>query len=163
MEQYELYVDMFYKKVDYSEISILDDVSQSGKITEQIIDVQKEKLSHVWQYGHLETIRENKQILYAWLNDLKAYNEELKIIFLVTPQAKYLEMFWKNEFEICKNDFYKTLESFKGIVDFEIWDYYNLFYEKDEYFIDTMHLNKYGAAEFSKVLEKRLKKEVYDK
>lgn len=158
--EYQLYMDMFGRKKE-SGLAFLDDITRTGRITSEMIEQQKNHLSHVWKCEHKQTIIENRRLFSSWISNLKVFNPGLKIIILVTPHSKYIEKYWPESINKCKELFYEIINDTQKTFDFFVWDYFNVFYSDDKYFLDIMHLNSTGAAEFSKIVEKRLKEEIY--
>ncbi len=160
VNQYRTYMDMFGSQAN-SGMVFSDDISLKKIIDEKNKIAIKAKLPHVWRYEHKETIVENIHIFKSLLHGLKAYNPYVKIVILIMPHAKCFSDYWPTEIEYAKNTFFNILDETKGSIDFLVWDYFDIFNSKDEFFVDFMHLNCFGAEQFSCEIEKRFQRELY--
>lgn len=157
-KRYELYIDMFGKKEKKrDDLCYLDDITWSRIVTQDEINDFKKSVSHVWKLNHVETIQENIYYFKAIISIIKAFNPNIKIIVTIFPQLRYISEYFPKEFKLSKEFFYDQLKSVKE--DIIVWDYYDYYFDKENFFGDVLHLNNKGAADFTRELNRHLKDE----
>lgn len=158
-KRYKLYMDMFAEKEKRrDDLCHVDDITWSRVVSVEEINDFKKSISHVWKLNHKTTIRENVYYFKAVVSCIKAFNPDTKIIVTVFPQLKYLSECFPDEFFESKKFFYQQMKSVGD--DIVVWDYYERYFEKENYFGDVLHLNNKGATDFTKELDRRLKEEI---
>lgn len=95
---------------------------------------------------------ENILIFEEYLKALKDYN--IKPIIVICPTSKYYYNYFEDGYQ--RNKFYKIIEKFKKLYDFQIIDYFNSDLFEDNDFWDHGHLNRKGAEKFTRILDNKI-------
>lgn len=152
VHQYHVFEDMFKRKKMYNA-----SVYNTGiyDVKDVVTDRDFEEISHVWKADHTETWKENIIYFQKLIALLCQINEEMKIYVTVFPQNP---RFYKKHIEIIergRNKFYETIESMR-LENVVIWDYFDLFEQREDYFEDDCHLNTSGRMAFTKKIIRNL-------
>lgn len=159
--QYYVWKEMFYDRLKYnSSYCYSDHILRNGNITQDMINTAKTSISHVWDKEHKETIEENIDIFNNMIKLINNFDKKIKIIILVMPQSKYDSLFHFDEVEKTRHYFLTTINEIMSKYDnpYFVWDLYKDYFEKENLFLDCIHLNSAGADFFSTQLEEKLKK-----
>lgn len=106
------------------------------------------------------TIKENVKILKNFLNEIKEFNANIKIIFTLIPRyiemeraTEIIEKAWKAEFETIINDFCLKYDAY-------FWNYKNRqeLSENHMFYYDVEHMNTTGGRALTAILNQDLKK-----
>lgn len=100
---------------------------------------------HVWYKEHPDTIQENKHI---WKQILKTIKEigNLNVKIMVFPFCPYFIEGHQTAIKKMKELFYENI----GIEPEDVFDCFELFMDKPEYFADECHLNEKGKYIFTR-------------
>ncbi len=157
IEEFKVWKSMFYESLRPKKF-IYNDVGKYGEITDEMIDEQKSKISHVWTVEHEKTVYENIELFEEIVKIINNFDSGIKIIICIMPQSKYLEKFHKNYISKKRDFFISIVNRILGKYSnpFYIWDYFREFYDNDELFRDCIHLNPRGGRIFSDKFSKRI-------
>lgn len=154
--RYKLYLSMFGESERRRDDLVhTDDITWSRRVSQEEIDSFRKNISHVWKLNHERTIKENVYYFKSIVGMIRSFNPDIKIIVLVYPQLKYIPECFAEEFNKSKEFFYKQMSE----NEVEVWDYFDRYFEKEGFFGDVLHLNKWGATDFTKEINSRLIKE----
>ena len=115
------------------------------------------EISHVWRTEHTETQKENMMYFQKLIALLHRLNKEMKIYVTVFPQNP---RFYKRHQEIIdkvQKFFYEVIDHMH-LEDVVIWDYFNIYEQREEYFEDDCHLNTSGRKAFTQKIITHLEK-----
>lgn len=155
LERYRSYCRIFGRKLEAAE-SVWNTIPLSYIEKKQVDNNPPD-----YFFGeHPGTIEENKEIFRNIMQMLYDYNRDLKVAVVVFPQRdRAIE--WKEQ-EKQKKIFYDAiepcLEKYKNLM---LFDYFEEFKDKSEYFYDSGHLTCKGAIEFSSILENKFMNKFY--
>lgn len=106
------------------------------------------EISHVWKTEHTETQKENIIYFQKLVSLLRQLNKEIKIYVTVFPQnPRFYKRHWENIDKVSKF-FYEVINDMH-LEDVVIWDYFNIYEQREEYFEDDCHLNTSGRKAFT--------------
>lgn len=81
------------------------------------------------------------------------HTHHMRVVLVTTPvQEAYYEPYGEKYVERFHSDVAALVQD----VQVEYWDYEDLYYDKENFFIDLNHLNEQGATEFTKLVYGRI-------
>lgn len=108
---------------------------------------------------HFENCRSvDEDILFYFKEILQLCEKsKIKVVFLKYPVSK--DYYEGARVFVDPAQYYSHIDSvitdFKSL-NFEIWDYHNLYFDSLQYFMDADHLNNKGSQEFTKLFASRI-------
>lgn len=146
IKEYQAFENMFKRKKMYN-VS----VHNTGiyDVRDAVADQDFMGISHVWKSEHTNTWKENVIYFQQLITLLHQINKYMKIYVAIFPQNP---RFYKKHYEIIdrvKKNFYETIESMH-LQEIDIWDYFEVYEQMEEYFEDDCHLNTSGRKAFTK-------------
>ncbi len=128
-------------------------------VTEEEVEKYSADSSIIRKIFH-NTIRDNIQYFYDFLQLAYSINPTLKVFCILMPQYYAVQEKTKSAYASWKEMFYTIMEEAKKIFPFTFLDFKeNEIAQKRECFFDVSHLNYYGAIQFTKLLNTMIMRE----
>lgn len=112
--------------------------------------------SSVWRHCHPDTIAENTQLFRHFISELSQNHSRLDII---VPPLLLDALNIKSRVEILemKEMFYDiVMNAISPYSDMRLFDYIDIFHNRNDYFSDVIHLNYYGAKNFTDLINREI-------
>ena len=106
------------------------------------------------------TIKENKKLLRMFLDEIKSFHSDIKIIFTLIPRYIEMERATKLFMKPWEEEFHDIMNRICEKYDALFWNYKNRedISENHAFYYDIGHLNTTGARALTSLLNEDLKK-----
>jgi len=118
------------------------------------------KAAYLAQFTEEEPLKIDQQTFHYFLEILRIAKEnKMNVIFVKYPLSKEYNLEIEKH-NLARKEYYDEIfsEVDKVIEKYVVLDYYDIFFDKPEYFNDSEHLNNAGAAVFSQKLNEDIAK-----